>query len=99
MKILVSPGYGAGWTTWNRDHDEFLLSDPGLVALAEQKADVEQVEAYLKEKLGPGAYVYCGGWRDITVEDIPAGTKFRIHEYDGFESVEYRDEIYWYEAT
>jgi hypothetical protein len=35
--------------------------------------------------------VYLGGVRDLKVEWIDEGTLFRIHEYDGYESVEYYD--------
>lgn len=35
--------------------------------------------------------VYLGGVYDLEVEWIDEGTLFRIHEYDGWESVEHYD--------
>lgn len=32
---------------------------------------------------------------ELVIEDIPAGTYYRIDEYDGLEHIEYRDEIDW----
>jgi hypothetical protein len=39
--------------------------------------------------------VYCGGADDLSIQWLPVGTAFRIHEYDGSESVEIRDDIQW----
>lgn len=36
VAVLYSPGYGAGWYTWNSECPECLF-DPELVALVEQK--------------------------------------------------------------
>ena len=32
---------------------------------------------------------------NLVVKKIPAGTAYRISEYDGYEYIEYRDEIEW----
>jgi ribosomal protein L30E len=96
VKILVSPGYGAGWSTWNSTHKEFLLKDPTLVEMAERvpKADEQEVAAYIKSKLGD-VHVFTGGWSDIEVDTLPKGTLFKVVEYDGYESVECRDSEDW----
>lgn len=31
----------------------------------------------------------------LTIKDIPSGSYYRIDEYDGYEGIEYRDEIDW----
>lgn len=31
----------------------------------------------------------------LAVFEVPPGAYFRIHEYDGYESIEYRDNIDW----
>lgn len=93
-KILYSPGYGAGWSTWSLEHDEFMLKDPTLVEMAERNADESEVKAYIESKF-PGEYIYTGGWRDIKVVDIPVSRLFRIKEYDGGESIEYADTTQW----
>lgn len=93
-KILISPGYGAGWSTWNPDHKEFLLKDPTLVEMAERSATVTEVAQYIEDKLGD-KHVYMGGWQEIEVVEIPAGTLFKVTEYDGYESIEQRDQEEW----
>ena len=39
--------------------------------------------------------MYTGGMDDLTVAWLPVGTAFRIHEYDGSESIEVREELNW----
>ena len=34
IAVLVSPGYGAGWYSWNKSHPECLF-DPEVVAWVE----------------------------------------------------------------
>ena len=100
-KILFSPGYGAGWSTWSDDDlpgvQEFLLKDPTLVEMAERNAPEKEVKAYIDSKF-PDAHIYTGGWRDIEVVDIPAGTQFIVTEYDGHESIQTNTETKWITA-
>jgi len=96
VAVLVSPGFGAGWSTWaytgDEDNRDFMLFDPTLVDMVENKDSIEDIETYVKS-VHP--HTYCGGADDLTIEWLPVGTAFRIHEYDGSESVEIRDEINW----
>jgi hypothetical protein len=50
-KILYSPGYGAGWTTWNRSDNklvgQFMVAHPGLIEALEQKPEGEATGVYL----------------------------------------------------
>ena len=85
VAVLVSEGYGAGWSTWN-GHSEFLMFDKGLVQLAIKGAKKPEVEAYLKDKLGEDA-PYMGGWSGIEVHRLSPGTCFLVEEYDGWESL------------
>lgn len=95
IAVLVSPGFGAGWSTWNREHGQFLAFDSTLVDMAERGASSDEVEEYLKKTLGEDAYVYMGGWSDIEVEWLPVGTSFYIHEYDGSESTKTNEDLVW----
>jgi len=82
IAVLYSPGFGAGWFTWNAGH-EGLLFDKELVQLV---LDGKQDEAgQLAEAKYPG--VYLGGSEDLAVYWMPKGQRFEIHEYDGYESV------------
>lgn len=88
--VLYSPGYGAGWSTWANGDEEFFLFDKTLVELALVGAPISAVESYLKST---GKDKYLGGWGDIQVEFVKPGTAFLIKEYDGYESIEYYNEV------
>lgn len=86
VAVLVSGGFGAGWSTWADDeYKEFFVFDSGLVDLASKEATEDEVQEYLnicgidKE--------YLGGWSDVRVEWVPRGVQFKIDEYDGSESL------------
>jgi hypothetical protein len=40
-------------------------------------------------------YFYDGGAGDLEIVWMDEGTQFEIHEYDGSESIRYRDDKYW----
>lgn len=44
------------------------------------------------EELGNKANGMCA---DLVVEDLPAGTRYRIEEYDGLEHIEYAEDVDW----
>ena len=96
VAVLVSPGFGAGWSTWayrvEEDAPGFMMFDPTLVTMVECGDSVEAIESYVTSKHPD---TYCGGADDLTIQWLPVGTAFRIHEYDGSESVEIRDDIEW----
>lgn len=91
VAVLISPGYGAGWSTWSDKHDETLLFDKRFVEAAE--AGVDDIDTLVKQVLGEDAYVYTGGWRDIQVVWLDEGTHFTVDEYDGWESIKYLSDI------
>lgn len=93
-KILISPGYGAGWSSWSLDLAGFLLDDPTLIELAESGASEDEVEAYVNRKF-PDNYFYSGGWKDVKVVELVEGTHFIVVERDGSESLQLRDEVNW----
>ena len=84
--VLVSYGYGAGWSTWNKEHAEFLATDPTLVTMAQRNAGEDEVSEYL-ETLGKD--VYMGGWVDVEVIPVMEGSRIQINEYDGAESIQF----------
>ena len=96
VAVLVSPGFGAGWSTWafrgEEDIRDFMLFDPTLVTMVERGESAEAIESYVTA-IHP--HTYCGGADGLTIFWLPVGTAFRIHEYDGSESVEIRDEMNW----
>lgn len=90
MKVLISPEYGAGWSTWNYVD---LAFDPDIINMFEMGVDEKFMEEYIVS-LGYKR-PYMGGYCGCKIIDIPKGTKFRIVEYDGSESIEYYNDKKW----
>lgn len=92
VAVLVSPGFGAGWSTWNPRHPECLF-DPDIVAAVEREASVGEIESIAGSKWGD--WFYPGGASDLEIEWVEQGTSFEIHEYHGSESLRERDSVEW----
>ena len=84
VAVLVSPGYGAGWYSWN-SHKE-LLFHPKLVEMVEKERGSEITEEWVEEHIGLEG-VYCGGASNLVIKWISEGTNFTVEEYDGSEYV------------
>lgn len=85
VAVLISPGYGAGWWTWNENHIQ-LLFHPKLVEMVEQGRQHEINEEWCEEHLGL-LDVYTGGAIDLTIVWVNEGEAFWVNEYDGYESL------------
>jgi hypothetical protein len=90
VAVLISPGFGAGWSTWNQELPEMLF-DSGMAGLV-LVGDKGQMRVYASIKW-PGAYL--GGLEDLAVEWVDQGQLIKINESDGSESIEYRDRDNW----
>lgn len=89
LGVLVSPGFGAGWSTWNAPE---LAYDRRVVEkFLTERPSVSEMEEFLRT-IGY-SNVYMGGYNQLTIEWIPRGTIFCIHEYDGSESIETPDSM------
>ena len=82
LGVLVSYGFGAGWSTWNSKE---LAYDKRIIEKWLEKVTSDEMCDYI-ESLGYSR-PYMGGYADLGLEFIPRGTMFCIHEYDGAESV------------
>lgn len=95
MKILISPGYGAGWSTWGCPE---MATNKELISYFEEGVTKEQMEQKCIE-LGivheNGKPYYMGGFDQLEVVDVPKGNYFKIAEYDGHESVEIMHMVDW----
>ncbi len=93
VAVLISPGFGAGWSTWAAlDEAEALLFDSRIVdaVLADQSsAEITS----LVEDLGYDSYL--GGVSGLEVHWLEPGTRFYINEYDGSESLRTFDDLVW----
>lgn len=99
--VLVSYGYGAGWSSWSKYG----------IKLAVDKRIIEKYNEYIDDdewKKDIGAFydndtktefenflssigyndVYLGGLKDCRLVFVPKGSAVRITEYDGNESLE-----------
>lgn len=87
--IIYSPHYGAGWSTWGCH--EMALDQELAIAIHEGKSLAEIHAIAIKN--WPNEYL--GGLDDCVVEWVDKGTKFKIEEYDGFESITFAHNNYW----
>jgi hypothetical protein len=99
-KALISPGYGAGWSSWaTGDVAKDILFDEKLIAAIERNDGtfdeaLDDLKARMNAKYGDDdGYFYTGGARDLVVREIDG--PFRVEEYDGSEYVITRDDEGW----
>lgn len=85
VAVLISPGYGAGWSTWvPEEHQAMMLFDRRFVEARE--AGLFDVEDLAKQIFGDD-YVCVLGWETVEIVWLPVGTSFAVEEYDGYESL------------
>ena len=98
VAVLVSGGYGAGWSTWfSGNRKEVLLFHPKIVEMVEGGRKNEIKSTWIEQELGLKD-VYTGGTDGLEIEWVPVGTKFVIDEYDGAETLITIDEMNWMTA-
>jgi hypothetical protein len=82
-------GFGLSKAAWERYVE--------LGGQAESSFDLDRnrtdpILVQVVEELGEDANGMCA---DLVIDDLPAGTKYRIEEYDGLEHIETEDSIKW----
>ena len=90
--VLISPGYGAGFSTWGAPIE--AIFNPTLIELVEQQKVQEAID--FVEKTWED--VYSGGVQDLRVFWVPEGSEFIIEEYDGSESLMLKTDYNWIKA-
>ena len=102
--VLVSPKYGAGWSTWahgDSKFKQFLLMDKRLVqaVLDGKHKNLKEFELFVWDIINVEfpeiTYLYFGGVEDLVVEWIENGVNFMVSEYDGYESIEFKESDDW----
>jgi len=91
VAVLYSPGYGAGWYTWHNIPE--LIYDPTIVEMIEQ-GRLNDVESYCELTYPSFTKCYLGA-EDLQISWIKEGRVFLIEEYDGNESIRFREDIDW----
>lgn len=93
VAVLISEGYGGGWSTWNRRSTE-LLFDATVVLAVEKELPFEDIEGYLTDKY-PDAYLSDSAYKQLVVYWLEQGTQFVVDEYDGLETLRLCSETEW----
>ena len=89
VAVLYSPGFGAGWSTWNSEVRESICMNAEIVQPV-LDGDLEKAkQAALR--LHPDIYV--GNRIELQVAWVPKGEQFEITEYDGSESINVIGEV------
>lgn len=102
--VVIAPGFGAGWSTWNfiinpcdGDFIKFLIDNGNIFEGIDEteeyevwtiKIDTRKVENYWKNERKYNN-IYCGGTDDLEIHWIEKGDWIRITEYDGAEKIEF----------
>lgn len=105
MKIIISTGFGAGWSTWHHEKQHEIATFQPIIDFLEAGGNANELQhegnrlvAQMEEDLGleKGTF-FTGGARDgLRVVEIPDGVRYRINEYDGSESPETDDQDIWW---
>lgn len=82
VAVLYSPGFGAGWSTWNDDNR--IVFDSRIIEKVMSGKQSELTDEFM-ESLGYTGY--WGGSRALKIKWLPEGTIFEIEEYDGNEDI------------
>lgn len=78
VAVIVSPGFGAGWSTWGERESCF---DGELAqAILDGESGSEIAAKNWPDQYGGGLHAAVVCW-------VPLGTVFEIVEYDGAESI------------
>ena len=96
VAVLISPGFGAGWYTWNMEHPAILF-DPKIVDMVLSNSELSDIEQYVEQTYGEDE-IYTGGAGDLVIRWVPEGVRFRINEYDGSESLVLESDEQWITA-
>ena len=98
-KVLYSPGFGAGWTTWHHGTTEekrFMLEHAGLIEAVERGEETGEGSTALRQFVqdfeaafpdSRAGVPYLGGADSLVVHVAADGQRVRVEEYDGSESV------------
>ena len=90
--VLVSPGFGAGFSTWGAPIE--AIFNPTLIELVQQEKVQEAIDFVEKN----WEDVYTGGVQDLVVNWVPEGSEFIIEEYDGSETLMLKTDYNWIKA-
>jgi hypothetical protein len=106
-KIVINRSYGGfslsktayeryaqikGWRYEGEDSYGFFFDENGIKHTWYDLERIDPILIQVVEELGEEANGMCA---KLVIEEIEKGTRYRIDEYDGMESIETRDDIDW----
>lgn len=83
--VIISPGYGAGFHSWNDIPG--LCFDKDIIQMILEHKSNQELEDFIKAKYVRIGYVYVPSLSQLGVTWLKPGTQFFIDEYDGSESI------------
>lgn len=90
VAVLFSPGFGAGWSTWNGETAERMVFDPIIAQMILDGIDKGAIAKVAQERY---PLAYMGGLANVTVKWLPVDTLFTVVEYDGCESIRTTEDL------
>ena len=90
VAVIYSPGFGAGWYTWNKTNPEIIF-DPNIVHYVELE-EWDKLQVYIELKYPD---VYNSTFSNLTITWLDQGVEFKIDEYDGNESIILKEKESW----
>lgn len=89
--VLYSPGFGAGWYTWNTEVPQCIFS-PEIIKMVEE-GSTSLIDDEFCQELFKVDHFYSGGADNLKVVWLNEGTQFTIEDYDGSESLRFIEDI------
>ena len=99
VAVLVSPGYGSGFSTWNENKE--IAYDSRVIQLwmdhphKEERCRTElsnpdEETVYISQQLESFGYknAWLCGWHQIELQWVDSDSFFRVSDYDGSEYIE-----------
>ena len=83
--VIISPGFGAGFHTWNAIPG--LCFDKDIIQMILEDKSVQELVDFAETKYAYTGYVCTLGLAAAEIMWVKPGTQFFIDEYDGFESI------------
>lgn len=90
VAVLVSVPHGAGWYSWHEVQE--LLFDPVVVDMVRREVDYHEIIDYCDKTYPKNYYAGAAG---LKIFWVPLGTKFKIDEYDGSETLVLEKDVQW----
>jgi len=93
VAVIISPCYGGGWYSWNQGITDILFDCQLVQCILEN--DEKNFLSILKEKYPS---IFNTGFEELSIEWVELDKSFHIHEYDGYETIMYKEDYEWIKA-